>query len=189
MRLSVRPGGFCVSAHSLGRGPLVPGRCARRVSVHLKGVIPFKKYGTRKRIEEAAKSSEPEVACRGPGASAFFYAFRAERRELVLNSFTTCRVASETMQAFKLSDRFAYALESVQVPLSGQRVLLLQRRSLRPAAASQSRLPTERRATTPRAFAASADLCRMGLTFPTPRPPEEHSACRTLSALRRCRWK
>jgi hypothetical protein len=59
----------------------------------LKGVIPFKKYGTRKRIEEAAKSSEPEVACRGPWASAFFYAFRAERRELVLNSFTTCRVA------------------------------------------------------------------------------------------------
>jgi hypothetical protein len=27
-------------------------------------------------------------------------------------------LAAETMQAFKLSDRFAYALESVQVPLS-----------------------------------------------------------------------
>jgi hypothetical protein len=135
--------GVSAFPHTPSGGPLVPGRCARRVSVHLKGVIPFKKYDTRKRIEEAAKSSEPEVACRGPWASAFFYAFRAERRELVLNSFTTCRVASETMQAFKLSDRFAYALESVQVPLSGQRVLLLQRRSLRPAAASQSRLPTE----------------------------------------------
>jgi hypothetical protein len=142
MRLSVRRG--FLRFRTLPRAALLfPAGVPAGSSVHLKGVIPFKKYGTRKRIEEAAKSSEPEVACRGPWASAFFYAFRAERRELVLNSFTTCRVASETMQAFKLSDRFAYALESVQVPLSGQRVLLLQRRSLRPAAASQSRLPTE----------------------------------------------